>query len=338
MLWNRLLKPRPRRTTRWRPYLDPLEERTLLSLTTFAVDDTQSSLALSGGVGPFPLSQQAPGSLVTAYTGSFQADVDFANGAIMFIRGADAIMAENSGNWQPLADGSTGAEPANYGGMITFPLVATVALRNIDLKLSSDSLPLTPLGDGMSYGYPSSQRIKVQGRAAYNYGAPQGGKKGFGRLPAADNQADSKGNASYLYDFNGDGSSLELYLSVDISITATIHRFPITLNLDGVIVATGSLGVVGPSAAHAGKGGEAVLGTALVAGAHDHGQALLSSPHGNLDNSRTPGRQPATVANTPASTPGGGFAGATSQVSHGVRMDQVDAAFVELGPLERLTI
>ncbi len=338
MLWNRLLKPRPRRTTRWRLYLDPLEERTLLSLTTFAVDDTQSSLALSGNAGGVALQEQMPGSLLTAYTGSFLADVDFSKGLITFVNGDPGITAENSGDWQPLADGSAGAEPANYGGQINLLGTAVVAIRNVDVRPTSDPLPLNPLGDGVSYGVPNDQHLKIHGgRAAYNHPLLGHGTKGLGKF-AADNQADMDGHSSYLYDFNGDGSSLELSLAIDFTVTARIHRFPITFNLDGVITAYGSLGVVGPSTAHAGKDGRAVLGTALVAGAHAHDQALLSSPRGNLDNSRASGIQRTPIANTPTAMPGGGFDGATSQVSHGVRVDQVDAAFVELSSIERLTV
>jgi hypothetical protein len=326
--------------TRWRPHLDPLEERTLLSLTTFSVDDTQSFLTLSGNAFGQALQEQRTGSLTTAYTGTFQADVDFPNRAItfLFMSGNNGIMAENSDNWQPLHDGSPGAEPANYGGQINvFGLNFLVAIRNMDLKLSSEPLPLTPSGDGVSYGYPNSQHIKTHGgRAAFNYGPPQGGTKGFGRLPAADNQADSRGNASYLYDFNGDGSSLELYLSIDFSITTVIHRVPVTFNLDGVIVATGSLGVVGPTAPHATKDSDAVLGPALLIGTHTQGQPLVANRSGNLDNTHAPSVQPMTVGN-PA-PPSAGLDSAHAAIGHQAAVDLLDAVFAELNPIEHGTI
>ena len=335
MFPNLLTQARPRHATRYRPHLDPLEERTLLSLTTFAIDDNQSFLTLSGGVGSIQLMQQASGSLVTAYTGNLQADVDFPNGLITFIKG-DGIMAENSGDWQPRADGSLGSEPANYGGQINFLGLARFAFRDIDLRLSSDPLPLTPLG-AVSYGFPNNQHIKMhRGRVAYNHPLIGPGTTGLGRF-AGDNNADSKGNASFLTDVNGDGSDLELHLAVDFSFTARIHHIPVNLNLDGMIVATGSLGTV-PAASQAAKGTDLALGTALVTDAQAHGQASVAGRHS--------GQAPDTSLKRQRREDGtASFAGASglcplalssahAWASHQDAVDQLDAAFAELNPIE----
>jgi hypothetical protein len=332
MFPNHLTQARPRRASCYRPHLDPLEERTLLSLTTFTVDDTQSFLTLSGGVGSIQLMQQAAGSLVTAYTGNLQADVDFPNGLIMFIKG-DGVMAENSGDWQPRADGSLGSEPANYGGQINFLGMARFAFRDIDLRLSSDPLPLTPLG-AVSYGFPNNQHIKMHhGRVAYNHPLLGPGTTGLGRF-AGNNDADSKGNASYLTDVNGDGSTLELHLAVDFSFTARIHHVQVNLNLDGMIVATGSLGA-GPAASHAVKGTGAALGTALVAGAHAHGQASATEPLGNLTHPRASAVQPTALTDPASSTPSAGVGSVHVSVDHQAAVEQLDAAFAELNPIEQ---
>ncbi len=336
MFRNYSTQARPRHTTRYRPHLDPLEERTLLSLTTFTVDDTQSFLTLSGGVGSIQLMSQAPGSLVTAYTGSLQADVDFTNGLIKFVKG-DGIMAEDSGDWQPRADGSLGAEPADYGGRINFLGMANFAFRDIDLKLSSNQLPLTPLGDGVSYGFPNSQHIKMhRGRVAYNHPLIGPGTTGLGRF-AGNNDADSQGNASYLTDVNGDGSALELYLAIDFAFTARIQHIQVNLNLDGMIVAAGSLGA-GPAAAHGARGTNAALGTALVAGAHAHEQAPAAEPLGSRTESRAPVEASATLGNTVSSAPSAGLGSAHASAGHQAAVDVLDAAFVELDALDHRTI
>lgn len=331
MFRNRLTQPRPRHATRYRPHLDPLEERALLSLTTFAVDDTQSFLTLSGGVGSIQLMPQAPGSLVTAYTGNLQADVDFANGLIRFVKG-DGIMAENSGDWQPRADGSLGAEPADYGGQINFLGMARFAFRDVDLKLSSRPLPLTPLDDGVSYGFPNSQHIKMhRGRVAYNHPLIGPGTTGLGRF-AGDNDADSRGNASYVTDVNGDGSALELHLAIDFSFTARIQHIQVNLNLDGMIVATGSLGT-GP-ASHGARGSNAAFGTALVVGARAHGQALVSHLPTNPDGMRAPEIQATTFVTTGTTAVRAGYRSTHSSAGHQAATDLLDAAFAGLSPME----
>ncbi len=343
MVWKRLTKSpnrKPQAQVRFRPNLTSLEDRLLLSLTNFYVDDTQSVLTLSGNFAGAPLQAQGAGSLTAAYTGAFQADIDYSPGfpnAITFYNGGNDVAGENSGNWQPLSDGSSGAEPAVYGGQVSFLGTAYAAVRNVNVGATSDPnnpLPMTSLGDGVSYTFPNSQTLTINsGNAAYTHPLLGHGTFDISGNSAA-NQADNDGNASYLYDFNGDGSSLELYVAVDITISGTVSGFQYQLNIDGAIVAYGTLGT--GSAGHGvhAQGSAATLGTALTSGTHSTGQALIS-PLGNLEHSNSSRTQQANLANAQSQ---GNVATTDLQMAHQAGVAQLDAAFIDMSPIENMMI
>lgn len=124
--------------------------RTFGAPITFTVDPSQSSLTISSAsltapiVGAIPLQQQAPGSLVTDFGGTVEADVSPAS--IQFV-GGSSIVASNSGSWMPGVGGAGGSAPANYGGQasISFPVSfsALVAMRGIVVDATSGPLAIS---------------------------------------------------------------------------------------------------------------------------------------------------------------------------------------------------
>jgi len=111
------------------------------AVQVFTIDATRSSLTISGNVVGSDLTAQGPGSLTTAMAGTVQ--VATSEGVIRF-PGDSRIAASTNGVWQPLADGSKGSAPASFGGKVDFGLAAgNAAVRDVQLDLSSDSLPLS---------------------------------------------------------------------------------------------------------------------------------------------------------------------------------------------------
>src|SRR5262249_33209335 len=100
---------------RYRPTLDTLEDRTLLSQVVFTELQSQSPLALSGTIAGKDMQQQGTGSLTTTYFGTFLADIDLSKGTIIFIGTGNDFCAADTGSWAPLPDGSNGTAPAIYG-------------------------------------------------------------------------------------------------------------------------------------------------------------------------------------------------------------------------------
>ncbi|MCA9195207.1 MAG: hypothetical protein KDB03_25720 [Planctomycetales bacterium] len=113
------------------------------TVVIFSVGD--SSLALTGnvdvsGVGSFAMSDQAPGSRETTYTGTITVDVDdLFNPTVMSVLSANVI-ANVNGNWSP-NDGGTAPSPlspGNYG--ISVPLIGgTGKARGVVFDLAAAS-------------------------------------------------------------------------------------------------------------------------------------------------------------------------------------------------------
>lgn len=340
MVWKRVQKSPSQKCAaqvRFRPNLDSLEDRLVLSPTTFYVDDTQSFLTLSGNISGIQVQEQAPGSLTTAYTGAFVADVDFDNGAITFFNGGNDVGAENSGNWRPDENNNDVPAPANYGGMISFLGTGHAAVRNLNVGASSDALALTSLGDGVSYTFPNDETLTINSGTANLFHPLAHGSADLSNNSTA-NQADSQGNASYLFDINGDGGSfLVLYVAIDVQLTGTFSGFNYTLNIDGAIVAVGSIGT-GPAAHGGHHGSDASLGTSLTLGAQSTGDTLLSDPVANLDGSGSLAVRQASLTEVQSQSQTGVLGTANSQVPQQTAADHLDAVFVEMSPIENLKI
>src|SRR5579883_2482189 len=149
--------------TAYRPHLDALEDRTVLSTVVFNEVQSQSSLTLSGIIAGKKLKPQGAGALTTTYFGTFQANIDEANGTIRFIQTGNDFCAANTGNWAPLADGGDGTAPGIYGfWMKSHQMVLDVAVRDfhVNADTAGVALPLYQNDDG-SFGFPSAQTIAI---------------------------------------------------------------------------------------------------------------------------------------------------------------------------------
>jgi hypothetical protein len=112
----------------------------------FTLDTNQSSLTISGTVQGASLAQQGAGSLTTHYGGAIE--VTQTASSIQF-PGQSLIAAMNSGNWQPLADGSAGVAPANYGAAVNLAaglVKVKAALHSLVLDVTSPALTLNRTG------------------------------------------------------------------------------------------------------------------------------------------------------------------------------------------------
>jgi hypothetical protein len=144
----------------------------------FTVVTAQSSIAVSGSVtnttlGTAPIEQQAAGGLTTTYSGTIKTDRDAAN--IAFLNGS-SVSANNSGSWQPLADGSDGSSPANYGARARFlGGFATVNFAGRELVAGLVGDPTIINGSGQ-FDLAATDIVFASGNLAYRgpFGSPVG--------------------------------------------------------------------------------------------------------------------------------------------------------------------
>lgn len=273
MKWQRIAKsPRP---AGFRPRLDVLEDRTLLTVVTFNIDPS-STLSLVGssinynGV-PIPINEQAPGSLTTTQEGTIAADIDTDGGTINFLDAGTAIAADISGNWRPGMGGVPNTtDPANYGGQFSI-LFSTnyAAIRNNVNSLPTDApVALTDQGGGI-FTFPSNQRINVQqGTLDYEtdptlYG---NGTTSIAGLPGQNNAPDGT-----LQD-NGDGT-FTLTAPVSGDVTDDLGGgVVVDIKVNGTITGTSS----SPST------GSHLGGLAQAMSPHSTGSTLLPAASSNL--------------------------------------------------------
>jgi hypothetical protein len=112
----------------------------VLGAYQFTVDTSQSHVSITGNVMGAPIQPQAPGSLTAHYAGTLLAEV---NGNTIQFPGQSQVLALDSGSWQPLADGSAGSEPANYGGTASrFLATGVAAVRDVQVDVTSGALAL----------------------------------------------------------------------------------------------------------------------------------------------------------------------------------------------------
>lgn len=106
----------------------------------FVLVPEQSTITLSGSAVGAALLEQAPGSLSNRFQGVIRADV---TASTIAFPGGSVIAAQTNGNWQPLADGSSGSAPGNYGAQASVLLgTAKAAVRNLQLDAACSALPL----------------------------------------------------------------------------------------------------------------------------------------------------------------------------------------------------
>jgi hypothetical protein len=277
---HRPTSPTLSRHLRYQPTLSPLEDRTLPSTATLAIDPTQSSLSITGtvtiGTTTVSLVEQAPGSLTTTYEGAIHVDIDPVGHTINFLNdGVTAITADNSGSWQPLPGGASGNAPANYGSMFTYLGTNLTALRNVVDGMST-STPVSLLRAGLGYGvfyFPSTQNFVVNtGDLDYNTTFVGQGTLNFAGLGGT-NQA----NAGLVY-ADGAGDFI-LTVPVNVVITDNITGGSFQITVAGSLTAYGSYdppNVAGFSqvVSHLGAGNDLVGG--IVSTGEGLGSAGLS--------------------------------------------------------------
>jgi hypothetical protein len=243
----------------YRPHLDALEDRTVLSTVIFNEVQSQSILALSGTVDGKKLKPQGPGALTTTYFGTFETNIDEAAGTIRFIQTGNDFCAANTGNWAPLENGGDGTAPAIYGfQMKRHQMVLEAAVRDFHVNADTGgvSLPLYQNDDG-SFGFPSAQTIAISaGSGTFSQPTLGHGPLNFGGMHAANQAGDGR-----LID-NGRGT-LTITVPISVSVSGTISGIDFTLNLNGQIVGTANY----PAPGQAGHGRhDATIGTALALG------------------------------------------------------------------------
>jgi hypothetical protein len=261
---------RPSQRVKFRPKLDALEDRTLLTVYSFVVDPTQSALTLSGSINGSPIQEQGPGSLVTTYEGVIDADVADDLSTIQFLNDGAAATADISGAWRPRRGGSAGSDDANYGGHVhtTFfgiGVDADAAVRDLVAAGASDPLPVSP-NDGT---FPATLSLSIAaGSADYRYDAGIFGSMGGNTSVAgqsADNQTSDSGVLS-----PGDPCALAASIPISITLRTTVSTplgdIPVVLNIDGSIVGCGN--VAGGGATRSRPPAEKAAAVAQTFGTH----------------------------------------------------------------------
>jgi hypothetical protein len=314
-----------------------MEDRTLLTTTTFMIDPTQSSLSLMGsrftynGTNYPILEQDYPGSgsLNTTYSGPLVTDVDLTGNTINFLGASSgtALAAGISGNWQPGMGGvSGGRDAANYGGTFVFLGINYTAIRNMMGSLLTNApVALTAQGGG-SYTYPSNQNIQIDaGNLDYDTGLFGTGSTSISGL-AGQNQA----AAGTLQD-NGDGT-FTLTVNVSGSFFYDLGGgASATVQINGSLVGTGTPGTA-PSAGHR-QGRDLALAISQVATSHTIAN-LVFADVGNRHDARLAGSPIADSPEAATLVPGNGVnPAALSPIHQGGALASsaaVDGVFLDL--------
>jgi hypothetical protein len=196
---------------------------------------SQSSIAISGTVtsatlGTAPIEQQAPGSLLTNYMGTIR--TDRGPNTIQFLAGS-TVDANVNGNWQPLADGSAGTAPADYGGRAQFNVFATLyfAARDAVGDLASGLLAMS----GGDFDLSTTTFSFLQGSVAYR-DSPFGTT--FGARSLVGESSTLSGTASLTTEMQVGGSLETLSIPISSSVAIAAGDGFVNLTLTGQLVAT----------------------------------------------------------------------------------------------------
>lgn len=196
----------------------------------YSIDPNSSQITLSGTVAGFSLSEQAPGSLSTRYTGTINAH--YARTSISF-PGQSSIDAVVSGNWRPLpggSDNSAGA-PADYGAEASVLFgTARAALRDLVLDVTSAPLAINNgafNAAGLSFSFPED------GTAAFDFNA---GALGSGRRNLA---GFTTNRIATMASISRDGANERITIPIDAEYKfRTLSDNDSVIQLRGTLVAT----------------------------------------------------------------------------------------------------
>jgi hypothetical protein len=322
------------RKVMYRLRVECLEERALLSLAIFGLDQPSSVLNLSGTVAGLNIQQQGNGSLSTTYQGTVVADVDLDGGTITFF-GADSgsvAAADISGNWQPQDHGGSGSAPANYGGMVNIPLSGPgfAAVRNLQVFATSDPLALTT-SDGVTYQFPSTQVLNILAGVA-DFRAPI---VGSGQRDLANNSAQNMASAPGTLVDNGDGT-FSLTVPVSVRLQQDLGGAQAVLNVNGSIA---GLGGFGASPVRAG-GDRIEIAAALEVGFHARSADNTTVASVNLDSHQQATSRPGTadLGSAVATTRQDTSIARTREVISSEQLTAIDALAMEMLRNDRMAV
>jgi hypothetical protein len=162
----------PRLTARLR--VENLEARELLTAypLAFNVNQALSYLNESGNVsGAYSqdIQEQEPGSLSTHYSGTLNALYDPSAKTFQFLAAGSSLTAANSGSWEPLAGGTYGYAPANYGNYAGYDDIFTFEMGVFSFRGLTGNLahanPVSVAGGIL----PSNENVHVAGNDDYSF-------------------------------------------------------------------------------------------------------------------------------------------------------------------------
>ncbi len=194
----------------------------------FIIDESQSSIALSGKVLGNDLHEQGPGSLITHFYGTIVAEVS-ATG-IRFT-GGSMLTARTNGVWKPGPGGASGSAPAAYAAQASTILGSVKgALRNVVLDLTSSVLPIT---DGRFDAAALLFAFPADSTASFDYDAgPLLGSDGIALSGASTNKIV---NGATLETTAG-GQKLVISVDTEFKFTALVENDS-SVRLTGTLVA-----------------------------------------------------------------------------------------------------
>lgn len=205
----------------------------LAAPASFNLDAPNSFLILGGDVGGAQITQQGNGSLRATYSGNVLANLS--PNAIQFVSGnvADAGV---TGNWQPLADGSAGNAPADYGGRFPTLIVTTTffAVRDLKVETSSASTPLSPAG---TFSSSAVNVTATSGDAAFRNGTL--GQTGTASLVGSSGANQATADSTLNIVRNGSTATATILVPASanfVSVDPTLGT--ITLRLNGQLLGT----------------------------------------------------------------------------------------------------
>jgi hypothetical protein len=221
--------------------LEPLESRTLFTVTTFTIDPTVSSLRLSGNVADvFDIEAQHEGSLTQFYTGSIVADVQ-GNADVISFPGGSSIVAQATRKYDP------GSGFANYGvkgetGGVFSVKLGEGAVRNFVFDLESNGD--LPVGGSGAFDAKSLRLHTTGGKLDYDLRVGGDGSVDLDGENVGNNAA---GNAT----LRGEGENRTLTVPIDFGFDAGSTE----LRFRGTLVATTGTGApIDPNVVRIGEG------------------------------------------------------------------------------------